>query len=113
MSEIKGAKPVGAARSLGDDRATVSAAEPVASVEAAAAADPLVALFDAVQARFPGGIAPAERSTAVRAVVDEVLGQEMGHLAAPTRAGVADKVTQALLTHPELSARLDRLLSGS
>ena len=111
MNEIKGPKAVGAPRPIQADGATAGQAEAAAPATSAGASDPLVAMFDAVKARFPGGVQAAERSAAVRAVVDEVLGREMGHLAATTRSGVADKVTQALLTHPDLSARLDRLLA--
>ena len=108
MSEIKGVRPAGAPRTLERDQLAATGVEGPTAAEPAGA-DPLVALFDAVQARFAGGVAPTDRARAVRAVVDEVLGREMGHLAEPTRAGVAEQVTAALLAHPDLSARLDRL----
>ncbi|MCB9522023.1 MAG: hypothetical protein H6702_01415 [Myxococcales bacterium] len=113
MSDIKGPRPIGGPRPAPGDGAALGRAEAATGVAPAAAPDPMVAMFEAVKTRFPGGVQPADRPTAVRAVVDEVLGREMGHLAEPTRAGVAERVTQALLTHPDLAARLDRLLAQS
>ncbi len=112
MSEIKGPGRIGASSIVGPAAADTVAA-PQAASEAAAAAvttDPVVALFEAVQARFPEGI-HGDRAAVVRAVVDDVLLRGMGDLAAATRDGVAQQVTDALLSHPELSARLDRLLT--
>ena len=74
MSEIKAPGRVGASPVLGPDSSdAVSAPTPASELQAAQAAqaattDPLVAMFEAVQARFPEGL-QGDRAEMVRAVV--------------------------------------------
>lgn len=114
MSEIDGVGPIHGPRPIGAATPTGAArAEQAAGVDGpspAAAPDPMLAVFDRVAEALAAGhhSAPVE---AVRAAVEAVLGESMPHLAPVTRERLSAQVTEALLEHPDLSARLDRLLN--
>lgn len=115
MSGIDGPGKVGGASiASGVERASeAQGAEKSGSVEAAtneAIATGMEALFDQVAAELQAGHF-ADRSEAIRAAVDGVLAEQMGHLAPATRGQLAAQIADVLSEHPGLSTRLDRLLN--
>jgi hypothetical protein len=113
LSTIKGSGPVGGppgALPVGQP----DEAAPGAPAAAAASAAPVDAatvtrVFDAVAARLAAGEI-GDRANAVRAVVADVLAEQLPALTEATRAGLVERVAAALEGHPGMAARLDRLL---
>lgn len=90
-----------------EDEAWVEGAEAAAPVDAAWAA-----LFDQVAAELQAGRF-ASRDDAVRAAVAQVLEQTMPTLDASTRTTLTEQVSAALVDHPAMVDRLERLLPAA
>lgn len=90
-----------------EDEAWVDGVEDAAPADAAWAA-----MFDQVASELQAGRF-ASRDDALRAAVAQVLERTMPTLDASTRASLVDQVSAALVDHPALSDRLDRLLPAA
>ena len=114
MSGVDGPGKVGGASIASSvERASeAQGAEKSGSVDATneAIATGMEALFDQVAAELQAGHF-ADRGEAVRAAVDGVLAEQMGHLPPATRGQLAVQIADVLSEHPALSTRLDRLLN--
>lgn len=87
--------------------------EPVAAAQGVEAAEGIAgpaAVLAAVAARLAEG--HIDRSSAVRTVVAEVIGQELPLVGRLEREAMARDVAEVLLAEPSWAARLDALLSG-